>query len=456
MEKCEINEEIISKINLEIKDSLFYMPGEKINGKINLSPEIKLNIKSNKLHFILKLIQYEFWDYTDVNIKELKNIYKTEIQSKSIEYSLKEEEIPEKEEKANFGNFSIILIEKEEKDAMISIPFEFEIKEDSNVLPTFQFESNKYFLGIRHLLTVECKEYQSKNYIGLFIGKKKNMNFVNKKEINQNYQVGLGTLNIKMNIPKQTYYFGEEIDIQVKSDSKLLFKKVTKIQQNLYRKIEWVGYVKNSLLDKKEYSNSKFKYNEDEYGIIGKLSLPFMPILLGVSGGMAGTATGGIIGGIGPEETLNKFIMAPLLGIVGGSFGMIGGFFYGVYEQYKIGKDLMKFNEPKKVIHQSFTGNINDDKKNQKDEVKLDINELKENLKKFVFFKNEKIIGFIKFAQDITPPVNGYFFNCSFNFKVEIHMSGMIYNQDKSIKNQIDFYDGKDYINKMKKLLSTN
>ena len=40
------------------------------------------------------------------------------------------------------------------------------------------------------------------------------MNFVNKKEINQNYQVGLGTLNIKMNIPKQTYYFGEEIDIQ--------------------------------------------------------------------------------------------------------------------------------------------------------------------------------------------------------------------------------------------------
>ena len=54
MEKCEINEEIISKINLEIKDSLFYMPGEKLKGQINLNPEIKLKIKSNKLHFVLK------------------------------------------------------------------------------------------------------------------------------------------------------------------------------------------------------------------------------------------------------------------------------------------------------------------------------------------------------------------------------------------------------------------
>ena len=116
----------------------------------------------------------------------------------------------------------------------------------------------------------------------------------------------------------------------------------------------------------------------------------------------------------------------------------------------------MKFNQPKKVFNQDFSGNINKDKNNQKDEVKLDNNELKENLKKFVFFKNEKIIGFIKFAQDITPPVSGYYFNCSFNFKVEIHMSGMIYNQDKSIKNLIDFYDGKDYINKMKKLFSVN
>ena len=51
------------------------MPGETIKVQINLNPKIKLNIKSNKLHFVLKLIQYEFWDYIAVNIKELKNIY---------------------------------------------------------------------------------------------------------------------------------------------------------------------------------------------------------------------------------------------------------------------------------------------------------------------------------------------------------------------------------------------
>ena len=39
------------------------MPGENINGIIKLYPEIKLNIKNNLLHFNLKLLQYEFWEY---------------------------------------------------------------------------------------------------------------------------------------------------------------------------------------------------------------------------------------------------------------------------------------------------------------------------------------------------------------------------------------------------------
>ena len=235
---------------------------------------------------------------------------------------------------------------------------------------------------------------------------------------------------------------------------KALFKKVTKIQQNLYRKIEWVGYVKNSLLDKKIYSNSKSNYNKDEYGIIGKLSLPFMPIFYGIYGAVVGAGGGMMSLSMHPGGKISDKIAMPIFGILGGSVGIIGGIFQGVYEQYKICKDIMKLNQNERVIYEGFRGNIN--KKNQKDQIKLDNNELKENLKKFVFFKNEKIIGFIRFAQDITPPVNGYYFNCNFNFKVEIHMFGMIFNQDKSIKNQIDFYDGKDYINKMKKLLSVD
>ena len=105
---------------------------------------------------------------------------------------------------------------------------------------------------------------------------------------------------------------------------------------------------------------------------------------------------------------------------------MVTDICFGVNKQYKIGKDIMKFNQPKKMINKNFSGNINDEKKNQKDEIKLDENELKENLQKFLILRNEKIIRFIRFDQDITPPVSGYYFNCSFNFKFEIHMSGMI------------------------------
>jgi len=79
-----------------------------------------------------------------------------------------------------------------------------------------------------------------------------------------------------------------------------------------------------------------------------------------------------------------------LFGVLGGSVGIVRGFFSGVYEQYKIGKDLMKLNQPEKVIHQNFSGIINDDKSIQKEEIKLDESELKQNLKKFVIFRNEK------------------------------------------------------------------
>ena len=86
----------------------------------------------------------------------------------------------------------------------------------------------------------------------------------------------------------------------------------------------------------------------------------------------------------------------------------------------------------------------------------LNIKEIKASLKKFIYFKGEKVIGFIKFEENVTPPVNGYYFKCNYNIKVEIHMSGMIFNQDKSIKNKIDFYDGNDYIAKMKKIFSVD
>ena len=85
-------------------------------------------MKDKIFHITLKLIQYEFWEYNNIEIEELKNIYKTVIQEEKIDYKLNELELSKKESSDSFENFSII--EKEE-DKIISIPFNFKINEDN-------------------------------------------------------------------------------------------------------------------------------------------------------------------------------------------------------------------------------------------------------------------------------------------------------------------------------------
>ena len=55
----------------------------------------------------------------------------------------------------------------------------------------------------------------------------------------------------------------------------------------------------------------------------------------------------------------------------------------------------MKLNQPEKVINQNLSGNINDNKKNQKEEIKLDESELKQNLKKFAFLETKKSLDLL-------------------------------------------------------------
>jgi len=156
-------------------------------------------------------MQYEFWDYSNQEIKELKNVNITNIQTEEIIYKLKEGDLSESK---NFENFSIIDLEDENK--IISIPFEFKITEEK-ILPTFQFDDKTYFLGIRHLLLAECKEYNSSNYIGLFIGKNRNKDFIEPKNIKESYTVGSGTLDIEVNYPTQSYKFDDIINLDIQA-----------------------------------------------------------------------------------------------------------------------------------------------------------------------------------------------------------------------------------------------
>ena len=424
MKKEEINNEFISKIEIKIEDTLFYMPGESIKGLIILNPKYQIKLNDTTLHLTLKIMQYEFWDYSNKEINELKNIYITNIQTEEIIYELKQEEISIQK---NYENFSII--DKEDKDKIISIPFVLKINEEK-ILPTFQFDDSIYFLGIRHLLLVECNEYNSSNYIGLFIGKNKKKDFDISKEIKENYIVDLGSLEIKVNYPKLSYKFDEEIKLEIQTNSNLLFKKITEIQQQFYRNIKWQGYMTNTLLNKNIYQTQNYSLNKNKYGFFMKINALLLPFESSLVGGLLGLGISTSAKNLG-----QLFFGLPL--------GLLGGAGLGLYQQGKIVKDALNLNENDRNFKNDFISKI----KNNNDEKLL----LNEELKKFVYFKDDKIVGFIKFAKNITPPVEGYYFICEFNMKIDVQISGVIINRNKCLKTQIDMYDSEKYIADMKK-----
>ena len=425
MKKEEINNEFISKIEIKIEDTLFYMPGESIKGLIILNPKYQIKLNDTTLHLTLKIMQYEFWDYSNKEINELKNIYITNIQTEEIIYELKQEEISIQK---NYENFSII--DKEDENKIISIPFVLKINEEK-ILPTFQFDDSIYFLGIRHLLLVECNEYNSSNYIGLFIGKNKKKDFDISKEIKENYIVDLGSLEIKVNYPKLSYKFDEEIKLEIQTNSNLLFKKITEIQQQFYRNIKWQGYMTNTLLNKNIYQTQNYSLNKNKYGFFMKINALLLPFESSLVGGLLGLGISTSAKNLG-----QLFFGLPL--------GLLGGAGLGLYQQGKIVKDALNLNENDRNFKNDFISKI----KNNNDEKLL----LNEELKKFVYFKDDKIVGFIKFAKNITPPVEGYYFICEFNMKIDVQISGVIINRNKCLKTQIDMYDSEKYIADMKKI----
>ena len=346
MKKEEVKSELISKMEIKVDDSLFYMPGETVKGKIILNPKYKMRDKI--FHITLKLIQYEFWEYNNNQIEELKNIYKTVLQEEKIDYQLNELELPKKESSESFDNFSII--EKEE-DKTISIQFNFKIKED-NILPTFQFHNKDYILGIRHLLIAECEEFNSSNYTGLFIGKNKKIELCEPKEIKENYIVGLGSLEIKVKYPKLSFKSDEEISLTIETNANLNFKKVTEVKETFYRKINWVGYLKNSNIHRKIYGEKTLKYNEYKSLLVERIVFPIYPVATSLGFGLLfGLSNYKIKFGYGIIE---DFVVATICGIRDAAIGLLCGFFLGLREQGKVAKDALNLNDNLSYLKNDF------------------------------------------------------------------------------------------------------
>ena len=199
-------------------------------------------------------------------------------------------------------------------------------------MPIFQFEKENYILGFRHLLIDECEEYNSMNYIGLFIGKQKDNNVSEPKKINIKHKTKFTTADIEINFKKQTFYFGEKVIFKININLEYKIFDLS-LHKKLYRKIQWKGYMKNSLINKTIYEIQEIKknkknedINDNELEIIGEI-FQFIggPFVIGAGGFIGGTSlgiTGSIIGGI----------ICPniLLGIIaGGALSFIIGFITG-------------------------------------------------------------------------------------------------------------------------------
>ena len=460
MNENEVKEEILSKLKINLEDSLFYMPGETIKGTIELNPSFKMKIKNNILHFKLKIFQCEFWEYLNTEIHELKNIYKTVVQTKELEYNIGENN-SEYKDNSKIGEFSFIIFEKEVKNKLISIPFEFKIEEDNDkLLPTFQYEYDKYILGIRHVLIVECIEYGSMNYIGLFIGKSKRKDLDKEMKTTEYFPVlvgGLGYLTVDIILPKKTFYYEENVNFQIHINSNtLLFQTVSTTEQILNRKIEWVGYMANTVLNRTELNRSISNINQSNNGVITLLTLPFLPIKNAVGGALLAflfpvfaLTEADWERGNDPSYTL-PFLASFLLAPITVPIATISGVGYGIFKQITNIMELFlgKKNSAKNMdVSQKIKNNSKMEK---------DIKIVQEELKKFIYFEENKVVGFARFKGDITPPVKGYYFNCSFNYKMNINLSGVILDNSKYFKTEIDYYDGEEYIKKMKNLLKVD
>lgn len=390
-----------SYLNIEINDSQFYMPRDVISGTIKLNPAFPKDFYRIKL----KLVQFEFWNYLGISSIDPNKVCINDLFIKNIEHKL-------------YGPNS---------NNEISIPFTFEIYDiygNKKLLPTFQFQNDKYYMGIRHLLVAEYGEHECLNYKGLFIGKCAN----EEKKLAANKQINNFAINIE--ICKQCFCFEEEINYKLTLNSSIKSAK-----RSLYRIIE----LNNNIADRKEYLNEPPINNDNNSNWnIGKLiPISLRGINLGACGAIFGAYQGINYGNRWYHNMLHNIIFNFVPCIKKDAiYGAIGGLVFGAAE----------------YIYDSFSRNNNNEfKKNLSNEIPSQFikeEDLVKNLEKFVFFKDKKVIGFIKFENDITPTVNGNLFKC--NYYIEVNSINPTI--PESCKIEIDIYDGEHYCNNMKNL----
>ena len=122
------------------------------------------------------------------------------------------------------------------------------------------------------------------------------------------------------------------------------------------------------------------------------------------------------------EIEFEKTFGGLVFGIMAFPLGLIGGFFKGFYNQGDLLKDIMNINDKINNVENIFEPKLENEQYQK---------ELDDNLKKFVYFKNDKVVGFAKFSKNITPPVEGYYFRCNYYIKINVKIAGIILNRKR-------------------------
>lgn len=397
LNESQVYKNSYSSLEIELEDSQFYIPGEVIRGSIKLNPDNPKDYYEIKL----KLIQYEFWDYVNTSFLELNKVNTEEVITKTIPYKL----------------YGPILNNE------ISIPFVFEINENNKLLPTFQYQNDKIFMGIRHLLVAEYGKHECLNHKGLFIGK-----IPNKFYLSNTYRK---TDDLSINIFKQSFFFGETLNYDIKIKPKSSLKKV---QYSICRIIQ----LDSMPPDKKEFQRNDFSNDNFNFNYGKLINIPGQAITGGTFFGLIGAYKGLNYGTRWYHNIIHNIIHNVFPH--GYNYALLGAFGMAIYGAINIVVDTFSKQNSKEINH-----NCTNDIPSQS----MDEESLAKNLEKFVYFKDKKVVGFIKFENDITPPVNGRFFKC--NYYIEVNGSpSTVPNND--LKIDIDFYDGEQYYRNMKSL----
>ena len=183
-------------------------------------------------------------------------------------------------------------------------------------------------------------------------------------------------MEIKLKFPKLSFNSDEKISLDIETNADLNFKRVTEVKDTFYRKINWVGYLKNSNLDREVYTENKREYNEFEFNLVERLTFPIHPLVFSLELGI-GFTIGTCVSFPGDDPI--KYILGSIFGIMMSPFGLISGFILGLCQQGKVAKDALNLDDYKKYLENNY-------------KEKIDINEeqkskLIEELKNLCFLK---------------------------------------------------------------------